>query len=129
MNFQTESNDNFLIIVLGDHGMAAEGGHGGSTYLETHVPVVGLSNSENFSASSKNTVIEQVDLASTISSFLGVDIPSNSLGINFLTEVFEEKGNEEFLVFSLMKNGNQLKNIIKKSVNKLDSKLIGKAIK
>ena len=104
--------------------MASEGGHGGSTYLETHVPVVGLSNFDNFSISSKDTVIEQVDLASTISSFLGLDIPSNSLGINFLSDILEEKGNEEFLVFSLMKNGNQLKNIIKKSVNKLDPELI-----
>jgi len=32
-----------LILVMGDHGMADGGGHGGSSISETHVPLVVIS--------------------------------------------------------------------------------------
>ncbi|KAE9553102.1 hypothetical protein FO519_003691 [Halicephalobus sp. NKZ332] len=121
----TESNKTFLILVLGDHGMALEGGHGGSTYLETHVPVVGFPKLKKvFEVSSKKTIIEQVDLAPTISFFLGIEVPLNNLGVDFLSEILEEDENRKLLIYSLMKNGNQLKNIIKKSIKKLDPELV-----
>ncbi|XP_040571609.1 uncharacterized protein PIG-G isoform X2 [Lepeophtheirus salmonis] len=70
-----------LILVLGDHGMADIGGHGGSTIPETITPVIALSPIFNASQSlGSSKVIQQTDLAVTLSWLTGVSIPKNSMG-------------------------------------------------
>lgn len=68
------SDKNTMIIVTADHGMKDSGGHGGSSFAETHVPFVVLSQK------CLNGSIEQVDVAPTLSVLLGVDIPAQSVG-------------------------------------------------
>ena len=35
-----QMSDNDVILICGDHGMSDQGGHGGASTSETHVPVV-----------------------------------------------------------------------------------------
>lgn len=67
-------NDSPLVILTGDHGMRDSGGHGGSTYSETHVPfgVLGVPCDEG--------LIDQVDIAPNLAVLLGLEIPSSSIG-------------------------------------------------
>ena len=39
-------NEDDLFIIVSDHGMANEGGHGGSSRMETLTPLVMISNSK-----------------------------------------------------------------------------------
>ena len=78
-----------LIMVLGDHGMADAGGHGGASLAETVTPVVTIFPSNTNKSLNKNTrhtltchprLIKQHDLASTLSLLSGVPIPRNNIG-------------------------------------------------
>lgn len=67
-------NKRTLIAVTGDHGMKDGGGHGGSTYSETHVPFVAVG------VSCKNDKIAQIDMPSTLAVLMGLPLPSTSIG-------------------------------------------------
>lgn len=62
------------ILITGDHGMKDSGGHGGSSFAETHVPFIILNEK------CTGGFIEQVDIAPTLSLLLGIDIPSDNVG-------------------------------------------------
>ncbi|XP_045483164.1 GPI ethanolamine phosphate transferase 2 [Harmonia axyridis] len=68
------SNLSSLVILTGDHGMRDSGGHGGSTYSETHVPLGVLG------VSCDNGHIDQVDITPNLAILLGLEIPSSSIG-------------------------------------------------
>ncbi|XP_055624247.1 GPI ethanolamine phosphate transferase 2 [Toxorhynchites rutilus septentrionalis] len=70
--FHTKS----LLIITGDHGMRDSGGHGGSTFPETHVPLVVVGNN----CSKCDETYLQIDLAPTFATMLGVPIPYSSIG-------------------------------------------------
>uniref|UniRef100_A0A182MCM2 GPI ethanolamine phosphate transferase 2 C-terminal domain-containing protein n=1 Tax=Anopheles culicifacies TaxID=139723 RepID=A0A182MCM2_9DIPT len=65
-----------LLIITGDHGMRDSGGHGGSTQPETNVPLVVVSDQ---CVKSEETFL-QIDLAPTMSIWMGVAIPYASIG-------------------------------------------------
>ena len=68
-----------LVLVLGDHGMADQGGHGGSSTSEIMTPLVFLTHSAlNLKAQRKS--IKQYDLVPNLAYLTGVPIPKNSLG-------------------------------------------------
>ncbi|XP_058461351.1 GPI ethanolamine phosphate transferase 2 isoform X2 [Malaya genurostris] len=69
---QTES----FIVITGDHGMRDSGGHGGSTYPETHVPLIFIASN----CSKSNQIFLQIDIAPTLASLVGVPIPFSSIG-------------------------------------------------
>lgn len=73
------------IFVTGDHGMKDSGGHGGSSFAETHVPLIVL-NEKCFGAH-----VEQVDIAPTLSVLIGVDMPAGNVGkvINSFIDSFD----------------------------------------
>uniref|UniRef100_A0A914YXS4 GPI ethanolamine phosphate transferase 2 C-terminal domain-containing protein n=1 Tax=Panagrolaimus superbus TaxID=310955 RepID=A0A914YXS4_9BILA len=107
-------SENFAFIILGDHGMAEEGGHGGATHEETHVPVVVLRPNEEFKKMPEEYLkIEQVDLVPTISTLFGFQIPANNLGVTFVDK-FESNTIEDdgFALWSLLQNGNQLRHLL-----------------
>ena len=84
---------NDLLIITGDHGMADQGGHGGSSDVETHVPAVFISNEfDHFQENSfDHREYLQIDLTRTLSALLGIAIPWNNLGIlieNLLKKFF-----------------------------------------
>lgn len=70
-----------MIVVLGDHGMADGGGHGGSTDQETRVPCVFISDNVSSLMSSSSGDILQVDIAPSLAYLTGVPIPRHSIGM------------------------------------------------
>ena len=75
-----------VLLVLGDHGMADAGGHGGASIPETITPVVALfpsqydDNARRLRTRNLPFLIKQHDLASTLSLLTGVPIPRNNIG-------------------------------------------------
>ena len=80
-----------LLVVLSDHGMANEGGHGGSSYAEITTPALFISKrpppNNKQTAIGKRRHYEQIDLVSTLACLLDVDIPSSNTGVTFLAEL------------------------------------------
>ncbi len=71
---------NDILIIAGDHAMADQGGHGGSSYVETHVPTVFISNqSKQINGDDKEYL--KIDLTPTLSALLETPITWNNLGI------------------------------------------------
>ncbi|XP_018562400.1 GPI ethanolamine phosphate transferase 2 isoform X2 [Anoplophora glabripennis] len=66
--------DMMILHYLGDHGMRDSGGHGGSSYFETHVPLhaIGLQ--------CTNGSFFQTDIPVNLAVLLGLNIPSTSIG-------------------------------------------------
>ncbi|GMS86278.1 hypothetical protein PENTCL1PPCAC_30634, partial [Pristionchus entomophagus] len=83
------SGDSFLFTILGDHGMTKAGNHGGSSSDETQVPVVVYRSEKGEEEGGSRTnlsvplTIEQLDVASFLSHELGVEVPSDSLGVTY----------------------------------------------
>ena len=96
-----------LVLVLGDHGMADQGGHGGSSISEIFTPLVFLTPLE---LKPKMKSIKQFDLVPNLAYLTGVPIPCQSLGSLFLqTDAKMENYNRQ-----------QIAKVIKKSGEKLD---------
>lgn len=78
-----EENRSSLIVVLGDHGMADNGNHGGSSEPEVSTAAVVLSPSKSFapSRSQGRKVVNQVDFVPSLASLFGLSIPSDSTGL------------------------------------------------
>lgn len=64
-----------LLMIVSDHGMANEGGHGGSSRMETLTPLVMISNSK-FSDDKKLSDVELEKLIVDIPVFEQVDLVS-----------------------------------------------------
>lgn len=76
--YQTLSSskkENFLLVVTSDHGMRDSGGHGGSTYGETNVPLFLIG------VNCHNAVLRQCDIPVNLAVLLGLEIPSTAIGI------------------------------------------------
>ena len=65
-----------LVLVLGDHGMADQGGHGGSSVSEIMTPLVFLTHPE-LELEAKTKSISQYDLVPNLAYLTGVPIPTN----------------------------------------------------
>lgn len=63
-----------LIIITGDHGMKDSGGHGGSTFSETHVPFISIG------IPCIDDTVAQTDIPSTLSSLFGIPHPADNIG-------------------------------------------------
>ncbi|XP_011503048.1 PREDICTED: GPI ethanolamine phosphate transferase 2 [Ceratosolen solmsi marchali] len=74
-----KKNEPTLFLVSGDHGMKDSGGHGGSTYEETHVPLLAFGKSCK-EPKNQNAEIAQIDIVPTVSVLLGIPMPSTNLG-------------------------------------------------
>nr|XP_022913906.1 GPI ethanolamine phosphate transferase 2 [Onthophagus taurus] len=82
-----------LFAVTGDHGMKDSGGHGGTTYSETHVPLV-LNGIE-----CENDKIDQIDIPVIFSSLLGLEFPKNSIGKLSMNLLKKSLTKEKLLLF------------------------------
>ncbi|XP_060576891.1 GPI ethanolamine phosphate transferase 2-like isoform X3 [Ruditapes philippinarum] len=93
-----KKEENFLLLVCGDHGMSDQGSHGGASDREVLVPAVFLSPSFNRRDKVWKSQREllQVDLAPTLSVLMGLPIPKNNLG-QVLIAALEGLNNEEKL--------------------------------
>ncbi|CAF1344468.1 unnamed protein product, partial [Didymodactylos carnosus] len=74
-----------LLLLTGDHGMADQGGHGGASYEESHVPAVFISPQfdryEKLLLQDESKIWLQIDLTPTLCSLFHLPVPSNNLGI------------------------------------------------
>ena len=68
-----------MMVVLGDHGMADGGGHGGASQAETLVPLVLLREDVLDTEDTEEEAL-QVDLVPTLAALTGVPVPRWSLG-------------------------------------------------
>lgn len=128
-----KKSSNFVIVLVGDHGMSDSGSHGGSSESETEVPLIFLSPFFKLSKKSKikYTVcpltgtlyllcflcaddfrdVQQVDLVPTLAAILGVNVPKRNLGV--LLDPFELLTDDTFAVLSVWrKNAFQLLNLL-----------------
>jgi ethanolaminephosphotransferase len=95
---ETQSHLNSTLFVLvGDHGMNDAGNHGGSgpgetspalLFLSPKIKTANFENTDFQAPTSPNDggfgfyeVVEQSDIAPTLSAFLGLPIPMNNLGV------------------------------------------------
>ncbi|XP_076143663.1 GPI ethanolamine phosphate transferase 2, catalytic subunit [Alosa pseudoharengus] len=103
-----------LLVLCGDHGMSETGSHGGSSEPEINTPLVLISPAFKRKAGmEKPSVVEQVDLAPTLSLSLGLPISQNSVG-RLIPAVFEETSlREQLRVLHL--NGYQLSCLLRDS--------------
>ncbi|CAJ0945665.1 unnamed protein product, partial [Mesorhabditis belari] len=78
---QKDKSYTSAILVVGDHGMTEAGGHGGSSHLETHVPLFlryskqmrDAEKASNLAINFENlSLIDQVDIANLISNTLAI---------------------------------------------------------
>jgi hypothetical protein len=79
----------FLVVLVGDHGMTEVGNHGGNTDQETHTAALFLSSALHSSqkaglrteeAPFKPEFIQQTDISVLLSALLGLSIPAHSEG-------------------------------------------------
>src|SRR5205814_2112340 len=104
---------NDLLIITGDHGMADQGGHGGSSYVETYVPAVFISKQlKQIDKDDKEYL--QIDLTPTLSALLEIPIPWNNLGILIenILEKFYHKKKSNLLKCLIDDNRRQLFNLL-----------------
>lgn len=77
-------DDQTLLVVFGDHGMNAQGDHGGDSPDEVDAALFMYSKKERFSAPCASSVISktvaQIDLVPTLALLSGIPIPFSSLG-------------------------------------------------
>lgn len=85
-------NDDSLLLITGDHGMADIGGHGGTSSPEVLVPLLAVGQSCGHGPMN----VRQTDLASSISAMLGVPLPAHSSG-RVLTQLLPRLDKEELL--------------------------------
>ena len=84
-----------LLLVVGDHGMADDRGHGGSSPPETSTPAVFVFPTLNLASNPSITPINQQDLAPTLALLTDIPIPTSSVGLA-VPSVLDIFGQREF---------------------------------
>jgi ethanolaminephosphotransferase len=104
----TTKND--ILLVLSDHGMANEGGHGGSSSMELQTPALFISKAfgadsnclfgkqEFFDLVDSIKSREQVDLVSTLSCLFDLDVPADNRGVNFVSDLMSSNCSRDNLL-------------------------------
>lgn len=84
-----------LMLVLSDHGMANEGGHGGSSHMELltpamfifkNAPIHQLNDSLHFESVKTH---DQIDLVSTLCCLRNVQVPLENRGVTFVNDLVD----------------------------------------
>lgn len=94
-----------LLLVTGDHGMRDTGGHGGSSYAETNVPLIVIG--KKYAGADMLESYQQIDIAATVSVLYGLPIPASSIGV-LISELLTDLSMEHQL-YAYYYNGNRLK--------------------
>ena len=113
-----------LVLVLGDHGMADQGGHGGSSISEIFTPLVFLTPLE---VKPKLRSIKQYDFVPNLAYLTGVPIPCQSLGSLFLqTDAKMENYNRQQIAKVIKKSGEKLDDLehLQEEISAYEKKLV-----
>ena len=127
-------DDETLLIVMGDHGMDANGNHGGDSIGELESSLFMYSKNKQFHVNKKPLEaydvakegkyyrkVNQIDLVPTISLLMGLPIPHNNLGFP-IDEMFST---EKDLAEASYKTVNQILKFWKKSGMTYDTTTFG----
>jgi GPI ethanolamine phosphate transferase 3 subunit O len=82
-HYANEIDDDTMLLVIGDHGMTKTGDHGGSSQDEVEALLFAYSKKMNFIPTEYDDnidFIQQIDLAPTLATILGIPIPFSNLG-------------------------------------------------
>ncbi|TMW63072.1 hypothetical protein Poli38472_005690 [Pythium oligandrum] len=91
-------DDDTLLLIMGDHGMSADGNHGGASdeetgaalFLYSKQPLVSSAAMDNWSRE-----VPQVDLVPTIALLTGIPIPFGNLGAVIPQLFYHQSANED----------------------------------
>lgn len=86
----SQIDDKTVLFVFGDHGMDANGNHGGDSTQEVESALWAYSKRRKFVNSGPKEV-NQIDFVPTLSALLGLPIPFNNLGFP-IQQAFSAKG-------------------------------------
>nr|KAF6501913.1 phosphatidylinositol glycan anchor biosynthesis class G [Molossus molossus] len=105
-----------LLVLCGDHGMSANGGHGASSVEETNTALLLISSAFERRPGDVRPpkLVQQTDLAATLAIGLGLPIPKHSVG-RLLSPVIEGRAMREQLRF-LHLNTVQLSRLLQENV-------------
>jgi hypothetical protein len=81
-----ESNRSSLVVLVADHGMADQGGHGASSTMEVKTPLFMFNTKHEFPQSSAFKEYKQIDFAPTMSCLFNLKIPVDNEGVAFISE-------------------------------------------
>jgi ethanolaminephosphotransferase len=122
----------YLIVITGDHGMTDVGNHGGNTLEETETALIFLSTHKTkinrFDERRAERVL-QIDIASTLSSLMGLPLPNKSRGkiiLSVLDAFYMEKDQQMCQLFS---NALQIDSLISPELSSKHKKVIQQAFK
>lgn len=114
-------DDDTMLLIFGDHGMTASGDHGGDSTDETEALLFAYSKQKSFVPTIyENNVnfIQQIDLAPTLATILGVPVPFSNLGtlsLQLLPDVnVDELNRHQLLQAHLWHNAKQIRNYFTK---------------
>ena len=93
-------NEDDMLCIVSDHGMANEGGHGGTSKMEVITPMILISNSKSLPDSRMNDsefldlienikTFEQIDLVATLSCLHDLPVPSQNRGVAFINHLID----------------------------------------
>jgi ethanolaminephosphotransferase len=122
----------YLIVITGDHGMTDVGNHGGNTLEETETALIFLSTHKTKTNSFDERRAErilQIDIASTLSSMMGLPLPNKSRGriiLSVLDAFYMEKDHQMCHLFS---NAVQIDSLITSELSSKHKKVIQQAFK
>ena len=108
-------DDDTMLLVMGDHGMTASGDHGGASDDETEALLFAYSKQKKFVPTiydNNVNFIQQIDLAPTLATILGVPVPFSNLGtlcLQLLPDVpFNGLQRQQLLLAHLWHNAKQI---------------------
>ncbi|CRL08752.1 CLUMA_CG021241, isoform A, partial [Clunio marinus] len=113
-------DDDTILFVMGDHGMTVTGDHGGDSKDEIESLLFAFSKENNFVPKvydDEVTIMQQIDLSSTLATILGVPVPFSNLGsivFQLLPDVMSDdiKSRHQLLAQHLWHNAEQIKHYI-----------------
>lgn len=112
------------MVVLSDHGMANEGGHGGSSHMELMTPALFItsrdliSNMDNFDGIKQH---EQIDLVSTLCCLYSLPIPNENKGVMFINDLVDSVNNSNIGFEAKIKTEIEIFNCLNKNLKQLNN--------
>jgi arylsulfatase A-like enzyme len=76
-----------MFIVTGDHGMRADGNHGGTSIEEVETFVFGYYKGGDLFRSSPKAIVAHSDITTTLALLLGIPLPNNAIGYPILNMI------------------------------------------
>lgn len=123
-----KSDEDTLLLVLGDHGMTNSGNHGGSTDSETHAGMCFISKKFEIKQSQQLPIenkqqdfkylkmIQQVDLVPTLMSLFNLPIPKNNVGV-LIEDILDAFMSDSEKKTSFQRNKQQLDELLNNLVD------------